>query len=640
MKNQKNALMNALPIVAGMYSEKTGVPVRIGGNVAHTDGHSVNLPVIPDGVPQQQAIWGYLAHEGAHIRFSDFQALRRRVKPDSFQHSLVNTIEDCRIEQLMIKAYPGTEGSLLETCEYMISAGHYYEPVSGDHPATILGAYCLYYMQAHGVGQPPLLPALAKATAALVADFPSTFCSQLETLLDEAIVQCDSTDSAIDYADKIIDLIKGMDDEHYDQVMQSAEQEQGSDPDECDGAESPQPGQGGKTGDQLGEQQQVQPGVDEAEGESQQPGESTGGGQGQQADNEQNADQSETGAEEETSGKGDKPGHEVDQEGAESQSSQGPGDKSDQQTVEGSSTEGGSQQSNASRKEIVDAIENAAAGDVLADPRDSLKRDLQAVNQQPFESHCGGLKTALPSMQTNRGNADAFHEARTISAGIRQQLWGMVQANQRKAPNATRSGRRINTGRLARVRAGETKVFVQKVEKKLPNAAIHILVDLSSSMETNQMYRDAREAGLAIALALESIQGVNAAVTFFDSDTAARPRLRSALKHGQRVDVARFDVFPAGSTPMAEALWHSALEVTKCKEERKMIICITDGEPDDFSATQKVISTCNSAGVELIGIGIKTEAVRRLFSESIVIKSAKDLRNTLFQLMRTTLLAA
>ena len=150
----------------------------------------------------------------------------------------------------------------------------------------------------------------------------------------------------------------------------------------------------------------------------------------------------------------------------------------------------------------------------------------------------------------------------------------------------------------------------------------------------------ARDAGLAVALALESIPGVNPAVTFFDNLNTGEIRLRQGLRHGERVDMARFDVMPYGGTPMAEAIWHAAHEVTKCKEQRKLIICITDGQPNDIPATKEVIGLCNASGVETVGIGIETDHVTTLFRRAVTIQSAAELRGTLFELLGNSLIAA
>src|SRR5690606_5396864 len=128
------------------------------------------------------------------------------------------------------------------------------------------------------------------------------------------------------------------------------------------------------------------------------------------------------------------------------------------------------------------------------------------------------------------------------------------------------------------------------------------------------VYEVAQEAAMTIALALEGIPGVNPAVTYFGHSSNS-PNF-SAMKHGQRVASAagRFNMPPTGNTPMAEAIWYGAFEISKTREQRKLIIVITDGEPSSSSAVSSVVRLCEDSDIELIGIGIRTEAVERLFA--------------------------
>lgn len=70
--SKKRTIYSALPIVAAAYGEKLGVKVAIGNDDAYTDGKTIVVPNIPDDYPHMDAVWGYLAHEAAHVRFTDF----------------------------------------------------------------------------------------------------------------------------------------------------------------------------------------------------------------------------------------------------------------------------------------------------------------------------------------------------------------------------------------------------------------------------------------------------------------------------------------------------------------------------------------------------------------------------------------
>ena len=150
---------------------------------------------------------------------------------------------------------------------------------------------------------------------------------------------------------------------------------------------------------------------------------------------------------------------------------------------------------------------------------------------------------------------------------------------------------------------------------------------------------EAAIVAMAIGMALEAINGVNPAVTYFGDD-GHRP-VFSAVRHGERVapNAGKFTFAPTGTTPMAEALWYSAFELVQTKEERKMLIIVTDGDPDEPEATQAVIDLCTASGVEVIGIGVVSGAIARFVKNHVVIDQVEDLQKTLFRLMEQTLTA-
>jgi hypothetical protein len=142
---------------------------------------------------------------------------------------------------------------------------------------------------------------------------------------------------------------------------------------------------------------------------------------------------------------------------------------------------------------------------------------------------------------------------------------------------------------------------------------------------------------MAIAMALESIPGVNPAVTYFGG--YSDDPVRAVVRHGQSVyqQAKKFPHGTWGCTPLAEAIWYAAFELSKTLEERHLLMVVTDGQPDDSLATEKVLKLCENAGIETIGIGIGHE-VEDYFDRSVVIHSVDELRQTLFRLMRDKLI--
>ena len=71
MKNR--TLQHAFPIVAAAIGNRFGIKVSVGGDQAYTTGSAIQLPAYDGDDPDYQDFaWGLLAHESAHIRYSDF----------------------------------------------------------------------------------------------------------------------------------------------------------------------------------------------------------------------------------------------------------------------------------------------------------------------------------------------------------------------------------------------------------------------------------------------------------------------------------------------------------------------------------------------------------------------------------------
>jgi nitric oxide reductase activation protein len=73
-------------------------------------------------------------------------------------------------------------------------------------------------------------------------------------------------------------------------------------------------------------------------------------------------------------------------------------------------------------------------------------------------------------------------------------------------------------------------------------------------------------------------------------------------------------------------------------ESRKIVLILTDGDPDSFPAARKVIEDGRRFGVEIYGLGITSEAITKLLPDhSRTINDLSELAPAMFGLLRGAL---
>ncbi|WP_152966562.1 hypothetical protein, partial [Gulbenkiania mobilis] len=102
-----SAIAQSLPIVLASIAEQSGLSLGIGGSVAYTNGKHVQVPALPIECSEDTAMlaYGYLYHEGAHIRYTSIAAIAECKTP--LERMILNILEDGRIEQRMGLDFPG-----------------------------------------------------------------------------------------------------------------------------------------------------------------------------------------------------------------------------------------------------------------------------------------------------------------------------------------------------------------------------------------------------------------------------------------------------------------------------------------------------------------------------------------------------
>ena len=193
-------------------------------------------------------------------------------------------------------------------------------------------------------------------------------------------------------------------------------------------------------------------------------------------------------------------------------------------------------------------------------------------------------------------------------------------------------------------RAGlDGKIFKQKELTARNNAwNITILVDASASMagEAGNIGKDwAITQKTFVSLCEAAKDGGNTLNVFAYYEAGGRCHI-SRLYYNNRL----FSVSPQGHTPTGQAIMSAVLKTPV--DKRRLIVHITDGEPNCGASVDQALEFCAGEGVELVTIGCynDVEEVKALFQEQYgdrvyLMESLEHLPEGLEALLREKLLA-
>lgn len=106
-------LKKTLPLIVSNYSGLFGIEVKIQGKKAYTDSKTIVIPRLNyDSDASVTLAFGYLAHESAHIRYTDFKLVAKAHKRDNIFFYIFNILEDSRVEKLIGRRFIGVYENL------------------------------------------------------------------------------------------------------------------------------------------------------------------------------------------------------------------------------------------------------------------------------------------------------------------------------------------------------------------------------------------------------------------------------------------------------------------------------------------------------------------------------------------------
>jgi cobalamin biosynthesis protein CobT len=578
------AVMRSLPLVASVLGRKYGVQVEMGGMDAYTDGKTIHLPALPSEVPDTLLAMarGYLDHEAAHVRETDFLALEH-AKLTPLELHLWNTVEDWRVEHKLASIFPGCR----QNFDWLIT--HIFSSEERDELATPAMNILNWLLLEVRTWDVQTLSRNRDILAGQVdTDFPG-MRPKIEQVLKLVRARCDSTQAAIEFAREIVRVL--------DQFANPSTRPVPTD--------------------------QVDPEQQNTQGEGKSPA-TNSSGSGEVGNNQQKQENpSET--EGTFSGRDAQEGPAVeDYSLSTDQADSSRDDRLNDPGVIGEEA----------RDHLLDLL-GAGEDDLPQSLGDILAEALQVNSSRSKES---AVTVAVPTTK-NAGplSVDDVLEAKQASMALRTRLQGLLQTKILSRASSGRRGR-LDTGQLHRLTVSDPRVFRVKAERAGIDTAVHILLDCSGSMV--RRIRLACCSCYAVASALEAAK-INVAVTAFPSSqlpSGSYSTVAPIIAHGQKVHIG-LDLTPAGGTPMGEALWWLMQDMLPLSERRKIILVVTDGEPDSMDCAVQAIDQGSRAGFEIYGIGITSPGINMLLSgRSVVVNSMTDLAPAMFALLENAIL--
>lgn len=219
---------------------------------------------------------------------------------------------------------------------------------------------------------------------------------------------------------------------------------------------------------------------------------------------------------------------------------------------------------------------------------------------------------------------------------------------------------RLNASGLYRIALEDDRVFRQREVSRSKEVAVGLLIDNSGSMGGMKM-EVAMTSGYALSQTLERVGIKHEVLGFTTLDSTAsnmkviqaeERRIGRSFSRYEPLNMPIFKTFSERLTPEVrrrfayamktpylannvdgECVEIAAQRLVERMEKRKVLLVLSDGQPAAHTSDRyalpnhlkKVVQEATKKGVECIGIGIMSEAVRSYYPKNMTLKSAEEL---------------
>lgn len=606
-------------IIARQYH----IDVQFEGNQATTNGKTIILPMVNKLTETlKQDMNGFLDSAVGHCRYTNFDELKKPTK--RFERELLSICEDSRAEKEMVEEYPGCSLNLdpmNERLDEKVKAKW------GTYPAPIRIMFGIRKMMD---GKSPIVDSDTER--------------YLEAVADEA-AELGKAKSTRELREGISRITKIVEEER--------EKELAEDDDEGEEGEEGEGGSG-RPSDQLNwdDKKKKSKGGDSGEPGEPDEGDSSKGGK-EPPKTEKNKEQKGKGDKEKGDGKGPK-----EEKGDKSADDK----KFDDMMKEQAENKGPSE---------FDKHDTSAQDMVNEQLENNIKKsepaDRDTRGGSPYMNDFD-YRPSIPATtrfdkiidETNAGDPSAYAKAKLAVqkhvGGIQRNLERVLKVRENARYRLEQERGHINAAALGKLASDQNYrlPFKEFHRTDTTNVAVEILIDMSGSMHRGKILV-ATQAAIAMGEALLNL-GIAFEVTGFHSegDSGLQNYVTQMSRNGQdtsrfnrtqeRIDFHVFKSFTNsrmygltqiqayGNNTDGESVRMAAKRLAVQKQKRKILIVMSDGLPHDAgnwarlnADLQKAVGDIKAAGIECVGIGIQSDAVKRFYPEYVVINNIEDL---------------
>ena len=598
-----NTQNNVCVLPNGDYSDERFVKL-IEGFICHEAGHGRYT----EHEVYREAFVGELINADGFISIdddlkADFQNLKQKQKAYARAcrlKGLINLFDDVQMEEKTGIDYQEAKKRLAVTYALMVEAGRMTVDISStpQNPVQFIEMYLLNTLRVNVLQQEG-----HKETLDPFFDYAKKILAPVTSEVDEIIHQalsCKSTQNCDSLARKTLALLERLRDEAKEKQQ---EEEQSKDPhddtDESSGSENEPDTE--PNGDSQGEGDGDKEGQGDDSGDGQAPAEGNGLPD-QSGGDEQNAENS----------NGEPDGESEGDESAPPGSDDADSTPSLNDSSNGNSSDGESNFSPEQWDMLAKLLDDFLNSDEESeDFHEVLAKEISVIAacvSDEVKAEFGASEWDVPDLNID---LNVYNEALNISQTLGADLSVLQQVKMRGQFKTRDRGLSFDINRLIQSPMGVRDVFRSQSESKnRGHVGLVIVRDISGSMSLEHRYIHAIKTDLALTLAIEAISKMHVAnviYPFVDKDF----EVIKTFDENAEEKLSKFSLGCKGNnTPTGSAL-NAALELLlESQFDRKIVFLITDGYPTESAYTiNDVFSVAESNGIEIAGVGIKTDVL-------------------------------